>query len=132
MRPLASHISISDKYPTNITLRHNKLWLEVTDDNVRRYLLGYLKLSKWQSKTWDDIKNVAIIPEDTASLNTLFTAEARKISYITTLLATIKRLDREIDERVLDLYGITNAADRQRVLGSAPVEDDEAVSEDEA
>ena len=129
---ISSHISISDKYPTNITLRHNKLWLEVTDDNVRRYLLGYLKLSKWQSKTWDDIKNVAIIPEDTASLNTLFTAEARKISYITTLLATIKRLDREIDERVLDLYGITNAADRQRVLGSAPVEDDEAVSEDEA
>jgi hypothetical protein len=37
----------------------------------------------------------------------------------------IKRIDQEIDERVLDLYGITNPADRQRVLGSAPLEEEQ-------
>jgi len=48
-----------------------------------------------------------------------------------TLLDEIKHIDTEIDERVLDLYGITDAADRQRILGSAPVEEDEIVSEGE-
>jgi hypothetical protein len=43
----------------------------------------------------------------------------------------IKRIDEKIDERVLDLYGITNAADRQRILGSAPTEEEEETGSDE-
>ena len=49
---------------------------------------------------------------------------------IITLLNEIKQIDKEIDERVLDLYGIIESADRQRVLGSAPVEEEEVGSED--
>jgi hypothetical protein len=126
---ISSNIYISDKYPTSIVLRNNKLWLEIPDDNVRHYLLGYLKRPMWQGKTWDEIKNIALIPED-ADLNTFFAAEAQKMNYITVLLADIKRIDREIDERVLDLYGIVNAEDRQRILGSAPMEEEEEASHD--
>ncbi|GAC1392479.1 MAG: hypothetical protein NVS4B11_25510 [Ktedonobacteraceae bacterium] len=46
---------------------------------------------------------------------------------IATVLDAIKRIDAEIDERVLDLYSITDATDRQRVLGSAPIEEEEAI-----
>ena len=42
----------------------------------------------------------------------------------------MKRIDKEIDERVLDLYGIADSTERQRVLGSAPVEEEEVGSED--
>ena len=48
-----------------------------------------------------------------------------------TFLDEIKRIDAEIDERVLDLYGITNQADRQRILGSAPLETEEATDNGE-
>jgi type I restriction enzyme M protein len=121
---VSSNIYISEKYHTSIVLRHNKLWFEVPDDNVRRYLLGYLKLSRWQGKPWNEIKNIALIPEDTTTLDTFFAAEARKVSYITALLADIKWIDNDIDERVLDLYGIMNVADRQRILGSVPIEEE--------
>jgi len=129
---ISSNIYIPDKYPTTIVLRHNKLWFEVPDDQVRHYLLGYLRLPQWQGKTWDELKNIALIPEVTAALQTFFATEAQKINYITTLLDEIKRIDREIDERVLDLYGITDQADRRRILGSAPLveEEEEASNED--
>jgi len=39
------------------------------------------------------------------------------------------RIDAQIDERVLDLYGITNLADRQRILGSAPLDEAEEAAE---
>jgi type I restriction enzyme M protein len=122
---ISSNVYIPGKYPTTLVLRHNKLWLEVPEDEVRRYLLGYLKLPQWQGKTWDEIKNSTLIPEDATAFKTFFTAEERQIQYIGQILDGIKLIDREIDERVLDLYGITNTAERQRVLGSAPVEEDE-------
>ena len=53
------------------------------------------------------------------------------MNYVRTLLDEIKRIDAQIDERVLDLYGITNTADRQRILGSAPVEEEEETGDDE-
>ncbi|HVB26193.1 MAG TPA: N-6 DNA methylase [Ktedonobacteraceae bacterium] len=126
---IGSNVYIPEKYPTSLVLRHNKLWFEVRDDDVRRYLYGYLKRSHWQGKTWDDMKNAALIPEDAGSLSTFFALEAQKIRDITTLLNDIKQIDREIDERVLDLYGITDSLDRQRVLGSAPIEEEEVGSE---
>jgi len=112
-------------------LHHNKLWFEVPDDDVRRYLRNYLSRPQWQGKTWDDLKNKVLIPEGPATLRTFFAAEAQQISHIEVLLEEIKRIDGEIDERVLDLYGITNPADRQRILGSAPVEEEEIENEDE-
>ncbi|MFL5696631.1 MAG: N-6 DNA methylase [Ktedonobacteraceae bacterium] len=128
---ISSNIFIPSKYPTTLVLRHNKLWFEIPDEEVRRYLFGYLKRPQWRGKTWDELKNIALIPEDTSTLKTFFAAEAQKIHHVTTLLNEIKHIDTEIDERVLDLYGITDAADRQRILGSAPIEEDEIVTEDE-
>lgn len=122
---ISSNIYTPEKYPTTIVLRHNKLWLEVPDEAARRYLIGYLRQPQWQGKTWDDIKNTALIPEDETALSTFFVVEAQKVQHITQLLRTSQRIDAEIDERVLDLYGIMNAADRQRILGSAPVDEDE-------
>jgi hypothetical protein len=122
---ISSNVYIPDRYPTSLVLRHNKLWFEVPDDDVRRYLLHYLSRPRWHGKTWDELKSTALIPEDSGSLQILFAAETQKINYISMLLSEIKRIDAEIDVRVLDLYGITNAVDRQRILGSAPVEEDE-------
>ncbi|HZS75294.1 MAG TPA: N-6 DNA methylase [Ktedonobacteraceae bacterium] len=122
---ISSNIFIPEKYPTTLVLRHNKLWLEVPDEQARRYLLHYLADPRWQGRTWDEIKNNALIPEDHEALQALFTLEAQKRQRILTLLEEIKRIDQEIDERVLDLYGITHPADRQRVLGSAPLEEEQ-------
>ena len=63
---------------------------------------------------------------DSAALNAFFALEQQRVQAITVFLDDIQRIDAEIDERVLDLYGITDAADRQRILGSAPVEEEEA------
>jgi len=91
----------------------------IADDNLRRYLLGYLKLSQWQGRTWDEIKNQAILPTETNDLNTFFAAEEQRCHEIQTLLNEVAQIDAEIDEKVLDLYGIMDPSDRQRILGSA-------------
>jgi type I restriction enzyme M protein len=124
---ISSNIYSPDRYPTSVVLRHNKLWLVVEDDNIRRYLLGYLKLPQWQGKTWDEIKNQATLPAEATDLNTFFAAEQERRAEIQTLLDEVAQIDAEIDEKVLDLYGITDAGDRQRILGStATLEDEEA------
>ena len=127
---ISSNIYIPDRYPTSLVLRHNKLWLEVADDDVRRYLLGYLRRPQWRGKTWDDLKNSALIPESADARTAIFAAEERQIHYVKALLDDIKRIDEHIDEQVLDLYGITNTVDRQRILGSVPaVEEDEKIDD---
>ncbi len=122
---ISSNIYIPDRYPTSVVLRHNKLWLEVPDDDVRRYLLGYLRRPQWRGKTWDDLKNSALIPESADARAAIFAAEERQIHYVKALLDDIKHIDEHIDEQVLDLYGITNTVDRQRILGSAPAEEED-------
>ncbi len=126
---VSSNIYIPDKFPTIVVLRHNKLWFEVPDDHVRKYLYGYLRSPRWQGKTWDELKSIALIPEDPTALKAFFDTVSLKKTHIMTLLDEIKQIDVQIDERVLDLYGITNMADRQRILGSAPRE--EEIGEDE-
>ncbi len=121
---ISSNVYIPEKYPTSLVLRHNKLWFEVSNGQVLRYLYGSLKQPHWQGKTWDDMKHTLLIPEDEAALTLFFATEAQKIEDITTLMNDVKHIDREIDERVLDLYGITDRSDRQRILGSAPLEED--------
>lgn len=123
---ISSNVYIPDRYPTSVVLRHNKLWLVVEDDTIRRYLLGYLKLPQWKGKTWDEIKNQVTLPYEANDLNTFFAAEQQRHSEIQILLDEVAQIDAEIDEKVLDLYGITDPSDRQRILGSAaPSEDEE-------
>jgi type I restriction enzyme M protein len=117
------------KYPNTIVLRHNKLWFEVPDERWRGYLLNYLQSPQWQGKTWDNLKDTAFVPEDENALEELFTLEQQKRKRILALLNEIQQIDAEIDNRVLDLYGITDPVDRQRVLGSAPLEEEEPTAE---
>ncbi|NET57824.1 MAG: N-6 DNA methylase [Symploca sp. SIO2E6] len=116
---ISSNVYIPNRYPTSVVLRHNKLWLVVEDDNIRRYLLGYLKLPQWKGKTWDEIKNQVTLPTEANDLNTFFATEQQRRSEIQTLLDEVAEIDAEIDEKVLDLYGITEPSDRQRILGNA-------------
>ncbi len=127
---VSSHVFIPDRHPQSVVLRNNKLWLDVPDDARRRYLRGYLGQPQWRGKTWDDLKNQALVPADTAALATFFAAEAEQIAHIQALLNDVARIDAEIDTKVLDLYGIHDEADRRRILGSAPPVEDETVGED--
>lgn len=113
-----------DKHPNTVVLRTNQLWLEVNDPDIRRYLLNYLACPQWRRRSWDDISSIALLPEPPETLLQLFAAEARIVAEIDALLDAIAATDTEIDNRVLDLYGITDPTDRQRILGSAPLNED--------
>ncbi|MGB8346767.1 MAG: N-6 DNA methylase [Ktedonobacteraceae bacterium] len=122
---ISGNVFIPEKYPTTLVLRHNKLWLEVPDEPLSRYLLGIFKRPQWQGKTWDEIKDRVLIPGDAAALAALFALESRQREDIRLLLDDIARIDREIDERVLDLYCIHDPGDRERVLNSVGSETDD-------
>ncbi|MCY7393726.1 MAG: hypothetical protein LH647_20170, partial [Leptolyngbyaceae cyanobacterium CAN_BIN12] len=112
--------------------RHNnKQNIVVEDENILKYLLGYLKRPQWQGKTWDEIKNQATLPIEANDLNAFFAAEQQRRIEIQTLLDEVAQLDAEIDEKVLDLYGITEPGDRQRILGSAAISDEDVDMTDE-
>ena len=130
---IGSNVHTPTRYPTTVVLRHNRLWLDIADDGLRRYMLNYLRQPQWQGKTWDELKNRAIVPADASALAQLFAREAQQIDSIQDILNDIERLDEQIDEQVLDLYGITDPGDRRRILGNAPrvVEEDESSAEDE-
>jgi type I restriction enzyme M protein len=117
------------KYPNTIVLRHNKLWLEVADENWHRYLLNYLQDPRWQGKTWDELKDRVLLPDGDDALQELFVLEQQRRERILEILGEIQQIDIEIDDHVLDLYGITDPVDRQRVLGSAPLEEEESTTE---
>jgi len=126
---VSGNVYVPARFPTSLVLRHNRLWLDVPNNDLRRYLQGYLSRPQWQNQTYDAIKNQAMLPEDDDALAAFFAAEAERIARIQTLLADAAALDAAIDERVLDLYGITDPADRRRILGSAPpllADDEEA------
>ena len=120
---IGSNVSLRD--PALVMLRHNRLWLEVPDAGLRRYLGGYLSRPQWRGRTWDEIKSRAVVPETPEARAAFFAAEARQREGVQATLAEIARLDAAIDDRVFDLYGITDPADRRRILGSAPVVEEE-------
>jgi len=128
---ISSNVYTPDRYPTSVVLRHNKLWFVVEDDNIRRYLLGYLKLPQWKGKTWDEIKNQVTLPYEANDLNTFFVTEQQRRTEIQTLLDEVDQIDAEIDEKVLDLYGITDPGDRQRILGSVSNSEEDEANEGE-
>ena len=128
---ITNNIYSPSRYPNSIVLRNNKLWLVVEDENIRRYLLNYLKRPQWQNRTWDEIKNQAILPTEVNDFSIFFAAEQQRRNQIQALLDEVAQIDREIDEKVLDLYGITDMKDRDRILGSAATnEEDDANVED--
>jgi hypothetical protein len=88
-----------------------------------------LKLPQWQGQTWDEIKNQAVLPYEPEDLNLFFAAEQERRREIQTLLDEVARIDAEIDNSVLDLYGITDPEDRQRILGSAAGSEEENAEE---
>jgi hypothetical protein len=51
-------------------------------------------------------------------LEIFFQAEQQRRLEIQTLLDEVAQIDAEIDEKVLDLYGITEPSDRDRILGN--------------
>ncbi len=113
-----------NKYPDTVVLRANQLWLEVDDDDTRRYLRGYMARPQWQGRSWDEISDRALVPADADALGRLFALEAQAGADITARLDKIAALDTALDLRVLDLYGIQDANDRARILGSAPADED--------
>ncbi len=119
-----SRVFTPNKHPGSVVLRANQFWLEVDDADIRRYLLNYLARPQWKGRTWDEISSGALLPEPPAALAAFFAEEARIVAGIHATLDAIAAADSEIDNRVLDLYGITDPADRTRVLGSAPVMED--------
>ncbi len=119
-----SRVFTPNKFPNTVVLRTSKLWLEVDDADIRRFLLNYLDRPQWKCRSWDEISTIALLPETPAALTAFFTEEARITAGIRKALEVVASADTEIDRRVLDLYGITDPADRQQILGSAPVGDD--------
>ncbi len=128
---ISSNIFVPTRHPTSLVLRNNRLWLDVPDGDTRRYLEGYLIASRWRGKTWDDIKTEAIVWEDERGRAAFFAAEASRRREILGHVDEGRRLDTRIDEMALDLYGIMDVADRERVMGSAPQEDEDGEDTDD-
>lgn len=126
---VSSNVFIPPRHPETVVLRHNKLWFEVPDEGVRKFLRGYLSAEQWRGRTWDEFKSQAVVPENADALAAFFAEEKRQRGQIVARLEEIARLDAHIDEQVLDLYGIVDPADRQRVLGDAPAGDEETKDE---
>jgi type I restriction enzyme M protein len=133
---VSSNVFTPTRHPETVVLRHNKLWFEVPDEGVRKFLRGYLGAQQWRGRTWDEFKSQAMVPADADALTAFFAEEERQRGQIETRLDEIARLDAWIDEQVLDLYGIVDLIGRRRVLGDAPAGDDdtggEAAAESEA
>ncbi|MBX0326442.1 N-6 DNA methylase [Oscillochloris sp. ZM17-4] len=129
---VGSNVYTPERHPTSVVLRHNKLWLIVADDDLRDYLVHYLGRPQWRGQAWKDVQATALLPVDPADRASFAARIAERHKAITDRLDRIDQLDAEIDRRVLDLYGISDPAARARILGSAPEDADDAVSEDEA
>ena len=124
-----SRIFTPNKHPNTVVLRANQSWLEVDNPDIRRYLLNYLARPQWKGHSWDEISSRALLPEPPKALATFFAEEARITAEINATMDAIANTDAEIDNRVLDLYGITDSADRARILGSAPVMEEAEIEE---
>lgn len=113
-----------NKYPNTVVLRASQFWLEVDDPDLRRYLLNYLDRPQWKGRSWDEISSHALMPEPPEALAAFFAEESRIVAEIAGMLDAVTAADLALDNRILDLYGITHRADRARVLGSAPAAED--------
>jgi hypothetical protein len=120
---IGSRVYVLERSPDTLVLRHNRLWLIVPDSDIRTYLCGMLSRPQWRGRTWDEIKSQITLPETPDARAAFFAAEARQTEAIKARLAEIAGLDAAIDEDVFDLYGVTDPAARQRILGSTAEEE---------
>lgn len=74
---------------------------------------------------WADVYDEVLLPVQQAHRDAFAAAVTTQRDAIQARLETIARVDAELDERVLTLYGITDAADRARIVGSAPIDEEE-------
>ena len=121
---LSANIFVPKRFGETVALRNPILWINVRDAGYRKFLVGLLRLPRFTGRTLTDVENEALVPADEYALAALFVAEQREIVRIKSLLKEIAVLDSEIDNRVLDLYGITAPADRARILQAAPPTDE--------
>ncbi|MBV9470914.1 MAG: hypothetical protein JOZ57_16890, partial [Abitibacteriaceae bacterium] len=85
---------------------------------------------QWAGQTWDYVADNAVIPARPEDRQQFFAALAEREAEITHNLQQAADLDAQIDEIVLDLYGITDPQWRARVLNAAPPEEAEEENDD--
>ena len=126
-----SNPRISKKFPTQITLKFGKLWLDVPDAPTRDYLLGLLSRPQFAGRKWSALESddTLRVPSGAEALDGFFAFAAAREATIRALWEQAEMLDRQIDERVLDLYGISDASWRAKILDSAPETDDETADD---
>lgn len=130
---VSSNVFTPARHPETVVLRHRpSLYLEVPDERLRRFLVGYLSAPRWRDRNWNYLKDNAFVPEDDAALDAFFEKESQRIAELQQLVSEVETIDADIDDRVLNLYGITDTADRARILGSAPRTDDETEASETA
>ena len=125
---LSDNVRIAPKFPTQITLKYKQLWLDVPDADARTFLLGLLGRPGLAGRRWSDLESddTIRVPQSAAALDAFFAFAAARQTEIQALLIQAQALDTQIDERVLDLYGILDASWRARILDSAPAAEDDA------
>lgn len=126
---ISGNIFVSTRHPTSVVLRRNKLWLDVPDADLRDYLVNYLSRPGWRGMRWTDLAEQALMLVREADRAAFAELVQTRRAAIVARLDRIDQLDQELDRRVLDLYGISDPAERARVLGSAPADDDEAAED---
>lgn len=107
---IGSSVFLAPSHPETLALRRGKLWLTVPSAALRQYLLGVFSRSQWRGKTWEEIKNSLFAPETEDALRRFFVEESGRRADIQFRLDEIARLDLEIEEQVLALYGMTGPA----------------------
>lgn len=119
-------VKISDKFPTQISLKFRKLWLDVPDADIRRFLVGLLSSPLYSGQTWNDLEGDEAIrvPESPADFARFWNLVEQRQSQVRAVWDETQDIDRQIDERVLDLYGIANPQWRAKILDSAPIEEE--------
>ena len=118
---------IDKKFPTQITLKFRKLWLDVPDVAVREFLLNLLSRPQFAGRKWSELESDDSIrvPADAGALERFFDYALNREAEIRAQWSRAETLDRQIDERVLDLYGINDASWRAKIMDSAPESEDE-------
>ncbi len=121
---VSSNVFVPAAHPTSVVLRHAKWWLNVPDDDLRRYLVAYLRLPQWQGQPWSGLKNSVVVPADAAALALFWHSEIAERAAISDRLGRIAQLDAELDAKIFALYDLSSV-DIGRIVGrqraSAPV-----------
>ena len=129
---VSSNVFVAPKHPTSVVLRRNKLWLDVPDADLRDYLVNALRGPRWHGKLWAEVAEALLMPVRSEDRAAFAAAVQARQSAITARLDRIDQLERELDQQVFALYGITDPIEQARILGSAPPDEDALAVEEAA